>query len=87
MLIDAKLSTWTEAMCSELLRACMQTTQMLRPICVAVPELVASEGHPQALEALRGTRGETSRIKVDASVCCAMTLSLKTLWSQRTISP
>jgi hypothetical protein len=29
MLIDAKLSTWTEAMCGELLRAYIQTTQML----------------------------------------------------------
>lgn len=64
MLIDTKLSTWTEAVCSELLRACMQTTQMLRPICVAVPELAASEGHPQALEALRGTRGRHLGLKL-----------------------
>jgi hypothetical protein len=42
------------------------------------PNLPQSDRHPQALEALRG---EIYRIKVDASVCCATTLSLNTLWS------
>jgi hypothetical protein len=75
MLIDAKLSTCAEAVYSELLCACMQTTQMLWPICVAV----FSWGTCRLRESPSGElRRRPPGSKVYASVSCTMMSSLLT---------